>query len=191
MKLLRNLIFAWSLLLFGCDHPRWHGVNLTGVSWGKEFALLDPDGRLRTLEQFRGKVVLMFFGFVQCADVCPTSLARAAEVKRRLGSDGERLQVIFVTVDPERDTPAILREYTAAFDPTFLGLYGDAAATQRTANEFLVTYSKVDTGRSYTMDHTTTSYLIDPLGRLRLGESHIAPAQDIEEDVRRLLAQAN
>lgn len=141
---------------------------MTGADFGKDFRLTDPDGRERSLADFRGRYVMLFFGFTQCPDVCPGALARAAEVRRELGRDGERLQVIFVSVDPERDTAPLLREYTQAFDPSFLGLRGDLAATQQVAAEFRVFYQKVPTGGGYSVDHTALSYLFDPQGRLRL-----------------------
>ncbi|RYF62683.1 MAG: SCO family protein, partial [Comamonadaceae bacterium] len=130
----------------------FRGIDLTGATYGSQLRLNDPAGQARTLEDFRGQVVLLFFGFTQCPDVCPTALARAAEVKRLLGADGARLQVLFVSVDPERDTPGVLRAYTAAFDPTFLGLRGDAQQTALVAKEFRVFYKQVPTGNSYTVD---------------------------------------
>src|SRR5574343_491279 len=126
----------------------------------------------RRLEEFRGQVVMVFFGFTQCPDVCPTALARAVQVKQGLGAEGDKLQVLFVSVDPERDTGPVLAEYTKAFDPTFLALRGDAARTEAAAKEFKVFYRRVPTGSSYTMDHTALSYLIDPQGRLRVAVRH-------------------
>lgn len=178
-----------TLALAGCnpDAPHFNSVDVTGADFGKDFHLTDPDGNPRSLADFRGKVVMLFFGFTQCPDVCPTTLARAVRIRKLLGSEGDRLQVLFVTVDPERDTPEILREYTHAFDPSFIGLYGDAAATKKAADEFRVFYRKVPTGSSYTMDHTAMSYVIDPQGRLRLAVRHEERAQDVAEDIRTLL----
>lgn len=180
------------LLTSGCQDntvgvSRFHGLDLTGASYGRDFRLLDAQGRERSLADFRGKVVLLYFGFTQCPDVCPTALSRAAEVKKLLGAEGERLQVIFVTIDPERDTPQVIQPYVAAFDSSFLGLYGDAQRTRETAAEFKVFYQKVPTGGSYTMDHSTLSYAFDPQGRLRLALRHEQNAQDYAQDLQRLL----
>lgn len=178
-----------ALVLGACGQPSgFKSIDLTGASWGRDFSLSDPDGRVRTLADFKGKVVLLFFGFTYCPDVCPTALARAVEVRKQLGPAAERLQVIFVTVDPQRDSPGLLKAYTQAFDPTFLGLRGNADETRRAATEFKVIYEKVPTGASYTMNHSTTTYVFDPRGRLRLAVQHAQPAADIVSDVRTLLA---
>lgn len=184
-----------ALALAGCGKPQppaapFNGIDITGADYGKDFRLRDAGGRERTLADFRGKAVMMFFGFTQCPDVCPTALARAAEVKRLLGPDGERLQVLFVTVDPERDTPAVLGEYTRAFDASFIGLYADAQRTAETARDFKVYYKKVPTGASYTMDHSAFSYVFDPAGQLRLVLRHEHSAQDYASDLRRILHPA-
>ena len=171
----------------GCQRSGFHSLDVTGAPWGRDFRLRDPDGRERTLADFRGRAVLIFFGFTQCPDVCPTALSRAAEVQRLLGADGNRLQVIFVTVDPERDTPPVLAEYTRAFGTGFLGLYGDTAQTAATASEFRVIYQKVPTGGSYTMDHSAISYVFDPRGQLRLAVRHADTAAVVAEDIGRLL----
>lgn len=134
-------------------------------------------------------MVLLFFGFVHCPDICPTALARALEAKKKLGADGERVQVIFVTVDPERDTAALLREYTAAFDPGFLGLRGSDEATRRTAKEFKVFYEKVPAGSTYTVNHSTMTYVLDTAGRLRLGLGHSLGAEQVAADLRLLMKQ--
>lgn len=170
--------------------PTFAGIDLTGADYGRDFSLQDPDGRTRTMADFRGKVVMLFFGFTQCPDACPTALARAAEVRRLLGPQADRLQVIFVTIDPERDGAAVLKEYTRAFDPSFLGLRADADGTAAVAKEFKVIYRKVPTGSSYTMDHTAFTYVLDPQGRLRLALRHELSAQDAARDVSTLLAQA-
>ena len=167
--------------------PPFHGVSLTGASYGRDFALKDPDGRIRRLADFRGKAVLLFFGFTQCPDVCPTALTRAAAVRQLLGKDANHLQVLFVTLDPERDTPAVLRSYTTAFDPGFLGLWTDLPGTAAVAKDFKVYFEKMPTGSSYTLDHTTLSYLFDPQGRLRLAIKHDMSAADVASDVRQLL----
>lgn len=185
-------LMATALSLAGCDRPvtapaRYNGIDITGAEYGKDFRLKDASGRERTLADFKGKAVMLFFGFTQCPDVCPTALARAAEVKRLLGADGDRLQVIFVTLDPERDTPAVLGEYTRAFDPSFIGLWTDAQHTAETAKAFKVYYKKVPTGSSYTMDHSAFSYVFDPAGRLRLVLRHDQTAQDYAADLRQIL----
>jgi protein SCO1/2 len=182
-----------ALLLAGCDRPG-HGLasqslDLTGADWGRDFSLLDADGRTVRLADFKGRCVLLFFGFTQCPDVCPTALARAAEVMQLLGPDAARLQVIFVTVDPERDVPAVLREYPRAFHPSFIGLHADLATTEATAKAFKVFYRKVPTGSSYTIDHTTTSYVFDPAGRLRLAVRHEQDAASVARDITRLLKE--
>lgn len=191
----RWLTAALALPLAGCDRSastpaaRFRGLDLTGTAYGRDFRLNDPDGRERTLADFRGRAVLLYFGFTQCPDVCPTALIRAAEVRKLLGADKDKLQVVFITVDPERDTAPMLREYTAAFDPSFLGLSGSLQRTRETADEFKVYYKKVPTGRSYTMDHSALSYVFDPHGRLRLALRHEQTADDYAHDIRLVLAQ--
>lgn len=165
------------------------GLDITGAPYGRRLALTDQHGLHRTLEDFKGKVVMLYFGFVQCPDVCPTALTRAAEVKRRLGDQGKRLQVLFVTVDPERDTPDLLRSYMAAFDPDFLALTGSAAEIKATADEFRAHYKKVPTGSSYTMDHSALSYLFDAQGRLRVALRHAQTADEYLADIRTLMAE--
>lgn len=179
---------AGALALTGCGQKEaYHGIDITGAEYARDFSLTDPDGRTRTLADFKGQAVLVFFGFTQCPDVCPTALVRAAEIRNLLGADGARLQVLFVTIDPERDTPVVLKAYTEAFDPSFLGLYGNAEQTVAVAREFKVTYKKVPTGSSYTMDHSTLSYLFDPAGKLRLALRHASSAQECAQDIRRIL----
>ncbi len=177
-------------ILPGCERNSpvsYHGIDITGATYAADFRLSDPDGRERTLADFSGKAVLIFFGFTHCPDICPTALARAAEVKRLLGTDGERFQALFVTIDPERDTPEVLKAYTAAFDPGFIGLYGSASRTAQTARDFRAYYKKVPTGSSYTMDHSSLSYIYDPQGRLRLALGHEKTAQEFAEDIRKIL----
>lgn len=184
------LFGAIGLLVAGCHKPTpvsFNSLDITGAGYARNFQLSDPDGKARALRDFRGKVVLIFFGFTQCPDVCPTALARAAEIKRLLGPDGNRLQVIFVTVDPERDKPVILKAYTAVFDPGFLGLSSDLRQTAKTAEEFKIYFKKVPTGDSYTMDHTALSYVFDPLGHVRLAVKHTQSARECADDIRKLL----
>lgn len=177
--------------LVGCQPTSaFRGIDVTGAPYGKTLALTDQYGQRRTLEDFRGRVVMLFFGFSQCPDVCPTALARAVEVMQRLGPDAQRVQLVFVTVDPERDTPALLREYLAAFDPRFVGLTGTPEEITAAAKEFKVYYAKVPTGSSYTMDHSAQTYLIDPQGRLRIVLKHEQSAEDYAHDVKLLLRES-
>ena len=180
-------------LMVACDRPgnaaSFQSIDLTGAEWGRDFRLLDAEGRTVQLADFNGRCVMLFFGFTQCPDVCPTALARAADVMQRLGDQAARLQVIFVTVDPERDSPAVLREYPRAFHPSFIGLHADLATTEATAKAFKVFYRKVPTGSSYTMDHTATSYVFDPTGRLRLAVRHEQDAASVTADITRLLKE--
>ena len=187
------LLAAFLTITAGCHRTdeaapsAFRGLDISGVNYGKDFLLTDFDGRERTLADFKGQVVMLYFGFVQCPDVCPTALARAVETKRLLGAAGDRLQVIFVTVDPERDSAEILKSYMAAFDPTFLALHGDVLRTRAMADDFKVYYKKVPTGASYTLDHSAVSYVFDPAGRLRVVLRHEQTAQDYAHDIALLL----
>ncbi len=195
------LAAAAALVLAGCDRvpglgggskPAFKAIDLTGAEYGRELSLTDTEGRRRTLADFRGKIVVLFFGFTQCPDVCPSTLAELAEVKRALGADGERIQGVFVTIDPERDTPELLKAYVTTFDPSFVALRGDADETKKAAREFKVFYAKVPgkTEGSYTMDHTAGSYVIDADGHLRLFTRYGSGAQALIDDLRLLLAEA-
>ena len=182
---------ALAIVLAGCGArgPSFQATDLTGASFGRDFELTAPDGKPRRLADFRGKAVVMFFGYTQCPDVCPTTLAALAEAMKRLGPDADRVQVLFVTIDPERDTPALLSQYVPAFDPRFLGLYGDADATARTAKEFKILYQKAPgaTPASYTMDHSAGTYVFDQQGRLRLYVSNGQGADVFAHDLAQLL----
>lgn len=184
-------VLAAALVLAGCapEGPSFRGADVTGATFGRELALTGHDGKARTLADFRGKVVVLFFGYTQCPDVCPTALSTVAEAKRRLGADGAQVQGVFVTVDPERDTPELLSNYVPAFDPSFVGLYGDAAATERAAKEFKVLYRKVPGGtpETYTMDHSAGMYVFDRAGRLRLFVGHGAGVDALAHDLAELL----
>lgn len=187
---LAGALAAAGLALAGCQRSEgFKAMDVTGADFGKKLELADPDGRKRTLADFQGKTVLLFFGFTQCPDVCPTALTRATEVRTQLGADAQRLQVLFVTVDPARDTPPVLREYMAAFDPGYIGLRGTDDETAAAAREFRVFYSKVPTGQSYTMDHTAITYVIDERGQLRLAVPHGESAADLVSDLRKLWAR--
>ncbi len=186
---LRLLIpcFVATLLLAACgarNEGPFHGVDLSGASYGRSLELDDTQGRPRSLSEFGGRYVLISFGYTHCPEVCPLSLLKAAQVRRALGEDGERLQVLFVTVDPERDTAAILQDYVSAFDPGFIALRGDEAATRRAARSFRVTYRKVPTEQAYAMDHTMVNYLVGPDGRLRLAFQYDQSPEDMVADIR-------
>lgn len=167
-------------------------VDMTGADYARDFKLKDQNGQVRTMADFRGKVVAVFFGFTQCPDVCPTSLAELAEVKRQLGADGDKLQVVFVTVDPERDRPEVLKTYLANFDPTFLALVPTADELATMAKDYKVYYKRVDgrTPGSYTMDHSAASYLYDTHGALRLYARYNSGVPAMVSDIRALLQQA-
>ena len=171
--------------------PEFKNIDITGsTSFGKDFSLLDPDGKVRTLADFKGKVVVMFFGYTQCPDICPTTLTEMQQVMTLLGPQSDKVQVLFVTVDPERDTAAILKQYVPSFDPRFLGLRpADDAALEKVAKDFKIYYKKVpgSTLGSYTMDHTAGSYAFDPEGRLRLYIKHAQGPETLAHDLKELL----
>ncbi|MBS0468874.1 MAG: SCO family protein [Proteobacteria bacterium] len=169
--------------------PKFQGVDLTGAEYARDLPLTDQYGKERSLKDFAGKVVVVFFGYTQCPDVCPTSMAELAEVKRSLGADGDKLQGIFVTVDPERDTPDMLKSYMATFDPSFIALRGTPDQLAAVAKDFKIYYKRVDgqTPTSYTMDHSAGSYVYDTKGRLRVYHRYGAGAQSLAADVRALL----
>jgi protein SCO1/2 len=164
-------------------------IDITGASYANKLELPDPDGRVRQLEEFKGKLVLVFFGYTQCPDVCPTTLAELAEVRKALGPDGARVQPVFVSVDPQRDTPEVLKAYALTFGEDVVALRGDDAQTKSVAQEFKVFYSKVPgkTPDTYTIDHTAGTYVFDTQGRIRLFMRHGQTAAAIEADLRRLL----
>jgi protein SCO1/2 len=183
-------IIICSLALAACDAtPRFRSADITGADYGKSLELPDTSGRVRRLEDFRGKAVVLFFGFTHCPDVCPTTLADIAGVMKGLGADAERVQVLFVSVDPERDTAELLDKYVRAFDPRIVALRGDLASTQRVAKEFKIYFEKRKQGDGYTVDHSAQSYVLDTQGRLRLLVRHDRLAQDLPEDLRAILKQ--
>lgn len=185
------VVLVAALSITGCspDAPSFKASDVTGTTYGKELQLTGHDGKPHSLADYRGKVVALFFGYVQCPDVCPTTLLTFAEVMKQLGPDASRVQVLFVTIDPERDTPGVLGEYVPAFNPSFLGLYGDAEATARVAKEFRVFYQKRPgpTPSTYTMDHSAGVYLFDPQGKLRVYVSYGQGPDVITHDIRELL----
>lgn len=187
----RLLLAVVAFLLAGCTPQKtFNATELTGIDWGRDFALTDHHGKLRRLADFRGRVVVLFFGYTQCPDVCPTNMGNMREVMARLGPDAERVQMLFMTIDPERDTRELLAQYVPAFHPSFLGLYADPATTLATAKEFKVFYQKQPgpSPSTYTVDHTAGSYAFDPQGRLRLYLRHGEAPDRIAEDLRKLLA---
>ena len=167
------------------------GIDITGADYAKTLDLPDASGKPRSLAEFKGKVTVVFFGFTQCPDVCPTTLAELGQVKKRLGAEGARVAGIFVTVDPERDTPELLNAYVSNFDPDFVALRGSLEQTQVAAKHFKVFYAKVPgkTEGSYSIDHTAGSYLFDTQGRVRVFTRHGTGPDALEHDLKQLLAQ--
>ena len=182
-------------LITACSPQRaaFSSVDVTGVDYAKNFELTDHNGQTRHLPDFAGKVVVMFFGYTQCPDVCPTSMAELAEVKKALGKDGDRLQGLFVTVDPQRDTPELLKGYMANFDPTFLALYTTPEKLVDLAKDYKIYFKKVEgkTPTSYTMDHSAGSYVYDTKGKLRLFTRYGSGPKALTDDIRILLEQAS
>jgi protein SCO1/2 len=185
-------IAALLLILTACSpKPEFKNIDITGsTAFGKDFSLVDPDGKVRTLADFKGKVVVMFFGYTQCPDVCPTTLTEMQQVMTILGPKSDKVQVLFVTVDPQRDTAAILKQYVPAFDPRFLGLRPeDDVALEKVTKDFKIYYKKVPgmSPGSYTIDHTAGSYAFDPDGRLRLYIKHAQGPETLAHDLKELL----
>jgi protein SCO1/2 len=187
----RSLGVLLTLLVTACSQPaHFNATDLTGSTIGTDFSLPDQTGKLRRLSDFKGKVAIVFFGYTQCPDVCPTTLSTLREVMTQLGPQAERVQVLFVTLDPQRDTPALLAQYVPSFHPTFLALRGDDAATGATAQAFKVFYKKQPGSApgTYSIDHSTGSYVYDPQGRLRLYVKYGDTAEHITGDLKQLLA---
>ena len=187
-------LFALALLLVACDKVSnkpvaFNNVDMTGADYARDFALVDHTGKPRTLADFKGKVVFLFFGYTQCPDVCPTTMAEMAAVMQALGPQAEQVQVLFVTVDPERDTQELLSQYVPAFHPSFIGLRGDSAATAAVAKEFKVFYAKSagTTPDNYSVDHTYGSYVFDRDGKIRLFVRHGKGPAPIIHDIKLLL----
>lgn len=183
---------AWAALA-GCSDPKpsFNAVDMTGADYAKGFALKDADGKERTLADFKGKVVVLFFGYAQCPDVCPTTMTEMAQVKQQLGKDGDKLQVLFVTVDPDRDTPTVMKAYMGAFDPAFVALIPTQEQLAAMAKDYKAYYKKVDgkTPTSYSMDHSAASYIYDTQGRLRLYARYGAGVAPMVADVKALIQQ--
>ena len=197
MKKLLSLLVATTLAfsLAACDklpgkQLSFQNTDVTGLDYAKGFSLTDFNGKPRTLADYKGKVVVVFFGYTQCPDVCPTTMAEMASVMQKLGPQADQVQVLFITLDPERDTPQLLASYVPAFDKRFMGLYGTLEQTAKTAKDFKVFYSKVPGSApgSYTIDHMAGSYVFDRDGRLRLFIRHGGTADSIVHDVRQLLS---
>jgi protein SCO1 len=197
-KIAAYALFIWAfgcfLSLTGCSESKikFRGVDITGADYAKNFALTDHNGQPKTIADFKGKVTVVFFGFAQCPDVCPTTMAELAEVKKVLGKDGDKLQAVFITIDPERDNAQVLKAYMANFDPSFLALYGTPEKIADTAKEFRIFYNKVEgkTAGSYTMEHTAGSYVFDTQGRIRVFSRYGSGAQALVEDIQALIKQA-
>ena len=188
MRLLAAVFAAALLAGCGASGPTFKNTDITGANFARELSLTDHMGKPRTLVDFRGKVVVVFFGYVRCPEVCPTTLYELKSVVEQLGEEGKRVQVLVVTVDPERDTRELLAQYVPAFHPDFLGLYGDKEQIAKTAKEFKVYYQKVPGSRpdNYSIDHTAGSYVFDPSGRIRLLVGH-TQAGTLAADIRTLL----
>ncbi|HEY0824790.1 MAG TPA: SCO family protein [Ramlibacter sp.] len=186
------LLALGASLLAACapeSKPQFKAVDITGADYAKNFALPDQDGRVRTIKDFEGKVAVIFFGYTQCPDVCPTTLTEIAEAKKLLGPDGSKVQGVFITVDPERDTPELLKAYVGNFGPDFVALRGSPEQTAAVAKDFKVFFRRVE-GKapgSYFMEHTASSYVYDPQGRLRLYARYGSGAQALADDIRLLL----
>ena len=178
-------------VLAGCgqDKPAFRGVDITGADYAQGWELSDQNGQVRTLKDFAGKAVVVFFGFTQCPDVCPTALQEMAQAKQLLGADGEKLQGVFITIDPERDTPELLKAYMANFGPDFVALRPTAEQLPKVTKDFKIYYKKVEgkTPTSYTMDHSAGSFTFDPKGRIRLYNRHASGAESLAADVKILL----
>lgn len=192
--------FGWLIicimlaLVAGCKQrsapaEKFLATDITGVDYGKDFQLTDQNGVVRTLADFRGKLVVLFFGYTHCPDVCPTTLSDLATALKLMGNDAQKVQVLFVTVDPERDTPALLKQYVPAFNPSFLGLYGTPDTTAKTVKEFRIFFQKQpkDEKGRYAVDHTAGTYVLDQNGRLRLFMGYGQDAKAIAHDLKLLL----
>lgn len=191
LALTTGLLAACDRLSPGAGKEPFKAVDITGAEYARSLSLTDPDGQRRTLDDFKGKVTLVFFGYTQCPDVCPTTMAELAKVKQELGKDGDRVQGIFVTVDPERDTAEVLKAYVGSFGPGFVGLRGSPDEIKGAARDFKVFYAKVPgkTEGLYTMDHTAGTYVFDTQGRVRLFVRYGSGAEALRHDLKLLLSE--
>ena len=188
-RYLLSALAAVALTACSPDQPKFNAIDITGADYAKGFTLSDHTGQVRSLSEFKGKVVVLFFGYTQCPDVCPTSMAELAEVKRLLGAEGDKLQGVFVTVDPARDTTEMLKAYMGNFDPTFVAFVPTADELADVAKRFKIYYKKQEgkTPTSYTMDHSAGSYVYDTQGRVRLYSRYGSGAKVLAQDIQTLL----
>jgi len=188
-RYLLSALAVFALVACSPDKPKFNAIDITGADYAKGFTLTDHNGQSRSLSDFKGKVVVLFFGYTQCPDVCPTSMVELAEVKRLLGADGDKLQGVFVTVDPARDTAELLKAYMTNFDPTFVAFIPTPEQLAVVAKDYKIYYKKVDgkTSTSYTMDHSAGSYVYDTQGNLRLYSRYGVGTQVLAQDIQTLL----
>jgi protein SCO1/2 len=191
-RCLLSVLAVLALTACSPDKPKFNAIDITGADYAKGFTLTDHMGQSRRLSDFKGKVVVLFFGYTQCPDVCPTSMVELAEVKRLLGADGDKLQGVFVTVDPARDTAELLKAYMANFDPTFVAFIPTPEQLAVVAKDYKIYYKKVDgkTSTSYTVDHSAGSYVYDTQGNLRLYSRYGVGPQVLAQDIQTLLRAA-
>ena len=185
-----SALALWALVACSPDKPKFSSIDITGADYAQDFSLTDHNGQRRSLSDFKGKVVVVFFGYTQCPDVCPTSMTELAEVKGMLGADANKLQGVFVTVDPARDTTELLKAYMANFDPTFVAFVPTPDELADVAKRFKIYYKKQEgkTPTSYTMDHSAGSYVYDTQGRVRLYSRYGSGAKVLAQDIQTLLA---
>ncbi|UXY16786.1 SCO family protein [Chitiniphilus purpureus] len=180
-------VLSLLLLLAGCSRPAFQGSDLTGAKFGGDFQLLDHTGKARLLSDYRGKVVALFFGYTHCPDVCPTTMAELSAAMKKLGPKADQVQVVFVTVDPERDTQPLLAQYVPAFDKRFVGLTGTPQQVSKVAAQYKVVYQRQPQADTYTVDHTAGTYLLDRKGRLRVLENYGAGPDAFAHDLALLI----
>ena len=186
------VVLAAGVLLISCTskvEPTFLSTDITNANFGRDFRLTDHNGRIRSLDDFKGKVVVLFFGYTNCPDICPITMGKLAVAMKKLGKDAKRVQVLFVSIDPEHDTSALLKQYVTAFNPAFLGLSGEIQTTRNIAKEFKVTFQKQagKTQDNYTMDHSTGTYIYDTVGRIRLYVNSSKSADVFSHDILELL----
>jgi len=188
-RLLGWVLLFWALAACSPDKPRFQSIDLTGADYAKGFSLPDAKGQTRSLADFKGKVVMVFFGYTQCPDFCPTNLSEMVQVKQNLGAQGDKMQAIFITLDPERDTPELLPTYMGNFDPSFVALIPSLAELPALAKDYKIYYKKVEGAKpaNYTLDHSAGTYIYDTEGRLRLYARYGLGAPALTADVEQLL----